>query len=465
MWYKKLTYRITLLIVMFLPTLFFLISKLWIQIDRSIFVYEYLFILLLISFNVRPFITWMFFLLILFVDFTSVFSKLYLFNLPDFINTIKYLGNYNFNTLQFVLLLILFSMLVALYFLFRVIQINIGGDKFFLKLFLIVFVSTFALDNLNGSSILVPYQSSKYFYKGNFAGAPIISFCKNIVNLNTISDKPLLHPDYNKSITFNQFDSDGNSNQMLIIVESFGLIQDSLKRKEFQKGISTVFRYKHWKTSWGQTRFTGSTTRSELRELLNCVGDYRYFIDSDKAQKIKSIFQIKKKQGYLTNAIHSYKANMFERGIWWKNIGVDNVYFSEDVRSINNYKEELNNDTPFISLNDEEAFDFIQEKTSVKKKQFSYLLTVNSHLPFKGDIKKSGFSHLFNIESETKLSEEAKNQSKRISNFLVYVANHIDSNKFQKLIIVGDHMPPFLNKNDRAFYSDQFVPYCVVTSY
>lgn len=463
MWYKKWTYRIILLIVVFLPTLFFLSSKLWIEIDRSIFVYEYLFILLLISFNVRTFITWMVFLFFLFIDFTSVFSKLYLFNLIEFINTIKYFGNYNFNTLQLVLLTILLSSLITFYFLFRVIKIKIGGDKLCLKLFLIVFVSIFALDNLNGSSILVPYNSSLYFYKSNFAGSPLISLSKNLVNLKVNSDKPLLHPIHNESITFNQYVKDDSNNQMLIIVESFGLIQDSIKRKEFQKAISTVFGYKHWKTSWGQTKFTGSTTRSELRELLNCVGDYRYFLDSKKAKNVKSIFQIKKKQGYVTNAIHSYKANMFERDIWWKNIGVDDVYFSDDVQSINNYKNELNNDTPFISVNDEEAFDFIQAKTSSSGKQFSYFLTENSHLPFKGKIKKSDFSHLFNIDSETKLSEEATNQNKRISNFLVYVAKHLNSNKFQKLIIVGDHMPPFLKKDDRAFYSNQFVPYCIIT--
>lgn len=463
MCYKKWTYRIILLILVFLPTLLFLSSKLWMEIDRSIFVYEYLFILLFISFNVRPLITWMFFLFFLFIDFTSVFSKLYLFNFIEFINIIKYFGNYDFNTMQLGLLTILFFILFAFYFLFRVIKNKIGGDKLFLKLFLIVFVSIFALDNLNGSSILVKYNSSLHFYNSNFAGSPLLSLSKNLINLKVNSDKPLLHPTLSESITFNQYVKDDSSNQMLIIVESFGLIQDSLKRNEFQNAISTVFRYKHLKTRWGQTKFTGSTTRSELRELLNCVGDYRFFIDANKAQKIKSIFRIKIQQGYVTNAIHSYKANMFERDIWWKNIGVNNVYFSDDVQSLNNYKNELNNDTPFISVNDEEAFDFIQSKTSSSGKQFSYFLTENSHLPFKGIINKSGISHLFNIDSETKLSEEAKNQSKRISNFLVYVARHLDSNKFQKLIIVGDHMPPFLKKEDRAFYSDKFVPYCIVT--
>lgn len=463
MWCKKWNYSITLIIVIFLPTLFFFISKLWIQIDRPIFVYEYLFVFLLISFNLRPLITWIFFLFVFFIDFTSVFSKLYLFNLPDFINTIKYLGNYNFNVLQLVLLILLFATLIFLYFLFKVIQINIGGDKLFLRLFIIIFFSTFALDNLNGSSILVPYKSSLNFYKSNFAGSPIISLRNNLVNLNTNSDKPLLHPNNNKSITFNQFVLDESSNQMLIIVESFGLIKDTLKRKKFQKYISTFFGYKNLKISWGQTKFTGSTTRSELRELLNCVGDYRYFIDANKAKNLKSIFQIKKKQGYVTNAIHSYKASMFERDIWWKNIGVDDVYFSNDVQYKNKYKNKLNNDTPFISVNDEDAFDFIQSKTSATNKQFSYLLTENSHLPFKGVINKPGLNYLFDIDNEVKLSEEAKNQNKRITSFLIYVANHFDSNKFQKLIVVGDHMPPFLKKDDRSFYSDQFVPYFIIS--
>ena len=154
---------------------------------------------------------------------------------------------------------------------------------------------------------------------------------------------------------------------------------------------------------------------------------------------------------------------MFQRNIWWKNIGIDNLNFRENIQSFYNYKLKLNYNTSFISVNDEDAFNFIQAKTSKEGKQFSYLLTENSHLPFMSNVEKPIFTHLFDIDNEINLSEEAKNQHKRISNFLFYVASHLDSNKFQNILIVGDHMPPFVKKNDRDFYNNQFVPYFIIT--
>jgi hypothetical protein len=377
-------------------------------------------------------------------------------------STIDSVNEYSLNFAQLFLIFIVISGFIGLFFIFRIIKLKIGGEILNVKLFVIIVFSIFVIDNINGSSIILPYKSSFRFYESNFAGSPVIMLSINLVNINANSAKPLINSKLDESITFKQYSNDHSGNQMLIIVESFGLINDTIKRTVFQKCISTVFEKNNWKTSWGKTKFTGSTTRSELRELLNCVGDYRYFINSKNSLSVKSIFQIKKHRGYLTNAIHSFKPSMFERGIWWKNIGVDKVYFSGDVQ-FNNKKIKLNYDSPFISVNDEDSFDFLQNKTSNTSKQFSYLLTENSHLPFKGNPVSPIFTNFFDIDQEINLSTEAKNQSKRISNFLVYVARHLDSNKFQKLIIVGDHMPPFLIKGDRAFYSDQFVPYCIVT--
>jgi hypothetical protein len=324
-------------------------------------------------------------------------------------------------------------------------------------------ISVFALDYINGSSVVSIYNPSFNFYRSNLAGSPAVLFYHSLVNRNVNTNAPELFPPNKKSITFKEYTLDSTSNQMLIIVESFGLIKDSLKRAAFQKDISAVFETKNWKTNWGKTEFTGSTTRSELRELLNCVGDYRYFINADHATNFTSIFHIKKKQGYNTIAIHSYKANMFERPIWWRNIGADEVYFSEDLQLATNFQINLNYESPFTAVNDEDAFRFIQSKTSVKGKQFVYLLTENAHLPFKGKIDSPTSSKFFSVEKEPYLSEEAKNQNKRITNFLNYVAKNLDVYKFQKILIVGDHMPPFLNKNDREFYSDELVPYVIVT--
>ena len=462
MWHKKWPYRVFLFLVVMLPNIIVLTSRFWLELDRPLFVYEYLLVFLLMAFNIRSFFSWAFFVFVFLLDIATLFSKLYLFNLPDFLNILQYFVNYSINIGQIALFLIAFSSLIGLFFLFRFIKRKIGNDKLSYQLFAFMFAVTFALDYINGSAYLMINHPDLRYYKGNIAGFPTAGLYNSLLNHNSITNDPVLNPLNKESITFKQYALDTTSNQMLIIVESLGLIDDNIKRKAFQQSISDVFQHQHWKTSWGKTRFTGSTTRAELRELLNCVGDYRYFIKQKNTEDFNSIFQIKKQQGYHSNAIHSYKGNMFERAFWWKNIGVDEIYFSEDVQAENNYQSKLNYDSPFVSVNDEEAFDFIQNKTATKGKQFVYFLTVNGHLPFTGNAAKPVFSRLFDIDKESVLSEEARNQHKRISNFLVYVATHLDSKKFQKVLIVGDHMPPFVKKDDRSFYNDQFVPYCIV---
>jgi len=207
----------------------------------------------------------------------------------------------------------------------------------------------------------------------------------------------------------------------------------------------------------GYTPFNGSTTRAELRELLNCNGDYRYMIRNNE---LVSIFKIKNNQGYNTLAAHSYNGNMFERSIWWKNLGIKEIFFSENLQERYAYKLKLNKETPFPSIQDETTFDFLQSISKAKKK-FAYLLTENSHIPYNiSDLNNKKKIRLLSKDYED--LKELNEQLNRIIIFLTHVANNLDSNKYDKLLIVGDHMPPFNSKSTRLLYNNKFVPYCLV---
>ena len=465
MWLKKWHYHIFLILLVFMPTILVSILKCWFEIDRPVFVYEYLFVFILMTLNFRSGIIWSFYLLVFLLDITTLFSKLYLFNVQDFLNNIMYLKNYSINPKQIFLLFFSLCVLFGLYFLFNLIKSKIKNDKVSLKLYIYILLVIIILDNINGSSIIIGRNPELNFIKGNFAGLPSIQLYRSLKNNNINSNAPSTNSIYNKSISFQELVPDSQTNQMLLIVESFGLIEDSSKRKLFQKSITKLFQKYRWNTKWGQARFSGSTTKAELRELMNSTGDYRYFNDKKNAKSFKSIFQIKKEQGYHVSAIHSFKGNMFERVNWWRNIGADKIYFLEDVQVANNFKMRLNYESPFISLNDEDAFDFIQSTISTNGKQFIYFLTENAHLPFRGNPNKSELISSFDIDKEVELSDEAKYQYKRISNFLLYVAKNLDRERIQKLLIVGDHMPPFIKEADRSFYSNKYVPFCIITPF
>lgn len=444
------------------PTIVFLFLQPYYFINRSLIVYDYFFVTLLIFFNVRTIWLCIIFAFIFLLDSVFVFSKLYLFNPLDFLNLIKYSINYTFTIVQLILILIVIIAFGAIYFVLRGIKRNIIANKYFFVILGLFVTCTFILDNINGTSSKLRNSCNLSFYNGNIASSPCFLLYIYIKNLNLNVNAPVVNTRDNESITFKKFALDTSGNQMLVILESFGLIKDSIKRKRFEASISSIFESKHWKTSWGKTPFSGSTTNAEMRELLNCSADYRYFNNYYQANKYVSIFNIKKKQRYHLYAIHSFNGDMFERGNWWRNIGIDNIFFSSDVQFNNKFQNTLNYETPFISVNDEDAFNFIQDRTSNKIKQFTYLLTVNTHLVYKGIPKEPIVNNLFDISREPMLSDHAKKQNKRILNLLSYLALHIDPEKYQKILIVGDHMPPFEKERDRFFYDDKFVPFLFI---
>ena len=154
---------------------------------------------------------------------------------------------------------------------------------------------------------------------------------------------------------------------------------------------------------------------------------------------------------------------MFNRSIWWRNVGIKNAFFKESFLKDNaNKKVQLDDDGPFTSITDVAMFKYMESKTNNKNnKIFSYLLTENSHLPFKKIIKDNYPTKNLNFNT-LPISEEAKNQLKYIKNLLTEIINNVDSSKWNKILFIGDHNPPYLNKINRNYYSDKMVPYVLI---
>jgi phosphoglycerol transferase MdoB-like AlkP superfamily enzyme len=264
-----------------------------------------------------------------------------------------------------------------------------------------------------------------------------------------------------RSVTYQTFAEDSVGNQLLILIESWGLPIDEGDRAKITTLISKRAYQSGWSAQIGSTVFEGSTTSAELRELLSVSGNFRYLLNADSAKMMESIFSIKKKQGFTTMAVHSFSGRMFWRVGWWKNLGIDSVFFLEDVVKRKKLKvQSLNYSTPFASLNDEDSYSFITRVSAPQsRKRFVYFLTENSHLPFRqGKIKDTGISQF-----ENKLSEEGNNQLARIQELLFFFMESKLSKEWSKILIVGDHVPPFTNNADRHFYSPTCVPYLILT--
>ena len=435
----------------------------FVYLPRSLFYYEYIIVLLALCYSRKVRIAYILFCVLFLLDIFDVISNIYLFDLSELFSSLKFIFLFKFNLQHY---LILFS--VCLYFIltyqyFKYSKRKIEPNKrFFIKFIIVFYLIVILLDVWNGSSKLVETNDLRKITQKNISSLLLKNYFEQITQLYKNPVKVVKYK--SPSITFQSFKDDSTGNQLLVLVESWGLMNDEIAQKAFESEINMHINNKGYFLQWGKTHFSGSTASGELKELLSLKGNYKYFLHHrSDTNNISSIFDYKNKQGYTTFGFHSYSENMFNRSVWWKNIGIKNEYFKEDYLKPNsNKKIVIDEDGPFASITDIDMFNFMQIKTQNKnKKVFSYLLTENSHLPFKKIIHDNYPTNNFNF-NKLALSEEAKNQLKYIKNLITVIIQNLDTNKWQKVLIMGDHNPPYLNKNDRNFYSGNKVPYVLI---
>ncbi len=421
---------------------------------RPIIVYEYLLIPLLIAFRVPLTITYFCFIAVLLIDVISQISFIFLFSISEFLKNLQFYLLYDFSVTHYVMAVGFGIFIVAFFFALKrsskptrelsIVTISFTG---------LFFVSVYVIDSLSGKSLLNEKRIWS-FYDFNLGAALTRDVFILVKDLGAPTSK--VHVG-NNSITSKTFKNDSTGNQLLIIMESWGFPNKQADWNKLKAIISSKDKLQEWKFDFGSTKFSGGTAHAELRELLDANGDYRYLVNPDSARSVRSIFNSKKKQGYSTFAIHSFSGKMFQRNIWWKNIGADSVFFMENVlRKKRLTSDELNYTTPFPSLNDEDAFLFIGPRND-HRKRFAYFLTVNTHLPF-----NSQTSNKQHVIFDSQLSDEAENQLDRIIELIKFFIEKGNAEHWSKILIVGDHMPPFSNEKDRNFYSKKEVPFLLL---
>ena len=438
----------------------------FIFLPRSIVYYEYAFVLGCLLFFKRPTYAYIAFLFFFLLDLLNLFSSSYLFSVGEFLSNLKYASLFSLSyihVLAFLVLLVYCG--VVLYALKRYSPVIKADKTGFLFIVFFFYALIFSIDLYNGSTKIVETDKIFRFTKKNissFLGKEYYYF----INQNLYNDKSILtalsKPE--QSATHLHLLGDDSNKQLLVIMESWGLPNDARFQAIFQKIISSLAIQHQFKPYWGQTRFSGSTTAAEMRELVNAKGSYKYFFNLQSAESnFPSVFDKKKKAGYETYGFHSFTGKMFARGKWWHNIGLDHVFFRDDIMAeniVNN--NQLDGGTPFPSIKDEQMFDYMVQQTKDIKRKFVYLLTVNTHLPFTqniGDFPGEIFSEI----AAMPVSAEAKNQMKKVAIELMYFINALNPEDWDDILFVGDHIPPYLRDADRKYFNPAFVPYLFLT--
>jgi len=434
----------------------------FIYFPRSVFYYEYGLVILALVYGKSPKTSFILFILFLMMDLLDIISNIYLFTLNELIDSLQFINEYKTSWQQFCYFIALLIYLAVIFIILKKSSIRVKANKnAILKTTILVYSIIFLLDVINGSSKLTIKNDTNTFIRKNIAKSLTVHYLEqayeiyiNPVHVVKLKEEP---------VVFKNFKEDSIGNQLVVLIESWGLINDSITQEALQAYLSAQVKNKGYQFRWGKSPFAGTTTSAGLRQMVGVKGNYKYFLHhKTDTNNILSIFDYKNKQGYTTFGFHSFSENMFNRNIWWNNIGIQNLNFKESyIKYEDNQKVKIIEDSPFPSVDDLDMFDYMLLKTQVNKKTFSYLLTENTHLPFKLKVVENNPVATFKIES-LPISNEAQNQLRLIKNTVSSFIQKLDTSRWNKIIIMGDHNPPYLDIRDRNYYSFKEVPYILI---
>lgn len=377
-------------------------------------------------------------------------SKIYYFDTFNFLQKFSSIFISNFSLKFWIVVLVcfgfvfLFIHMLITKTIFRSIGTSKNDKKFGLFFIILCFTVVYAIDSLFGSSSLK--------FKPN--GKVNINFSQSIVTLY-VKDAKIYLKKYlpvskienfrninnGESISYRYLLRDSSKKQALIILESWGLNNDVLERMEQIRPI-VLLNNSGYSVNLDSSLFFGGTSQAEVRELYNKSGEAYFSVIQHGFSDIKGIAQYKKIAGYNTIALQSF-SGFYSNGYHFRKSSGFN-----QIKEFSFFKNEsaINYNNHYISVNDEAVFDYGFKQLSKENKAFLYILTINFHLPFHTQSGKS----------------ELESQYNRIKEQFAYLAVLLKKYPVVKLVIVGDHPPPFLTEFERSHYSSRFVPALIV---
>jgi phosphoglycerol transferase MdoB-like AlkP superfamily enzyme len=95
------------------------------------------------------------------------------------------------------------------------------------------------------------------------------------------------------------------------------------------------------------------------------------------------------------------------------------------------------------------------------QKTFTFCLTINTHLPFSLPIEETMRPEYLNLKGKLNSlfpTEQTFQRYYRMKQELNYLAALIKNSEADRILIIGDHAPPFLFKEERKLYLPNLVP-------
>jgi len=241
---------------------------------------------------------------------------------------------------------------------------------------------------------------------------------------------------------------------IIVLVEGLGMPVGSEEKAIFDADWDRPNWRERYDVSHGHVPYYGSTTNGELRELCGVWGEYFRF-DFDKADCLPKAYRA---AGYETSAIHAFDSSFFDRTAWYPLLGFQRMEFKHDLVSEGVplcgglFPGACDRDIPAL---------LASRLKQASKPQFVYWLTLNTHLPVIAD------PQLGTERCELGDQKWRQDMPQLCRMFLLHhqLANAIDAMMMDPdlpavdMLIVGDHIPPFSDRDYRSRFSPTDVPW------
>lgn len=243
-------------------------------------------------------------------------------------------------------------------------------------------------------------------------------------------------------------------NVVVIVVEALGAPTDATARSLFEQAWNRPQWRARYDVRQGTTPYYGSTTNGELRELCGIWSSYNSF-DFEHGDCLPARYA---RVGYETSAWHGFPGWFFDREHWYPKIGFQHLIFEDGMLA----KGAQKCPGVFPGVCDQTIPPIIEAQLKgARKPQLIYWMTLSTHLPVIAD-RRLGTD---NCRLGSAAWSQANAQVCRL--FLLHrrLADAIDAMAMDPnlpptdFVIVGDHMPPFFNRDARLMFDDAHVPW------
>lgn len=461
------------LLIMVVPNLICWGVQLKVFMMRGIFVWEYLVLACLYPYISRKLFIgfWVLFSLfdivssacsLFFMDFFEVFHALA--KMPDLsvASLLKWAG---LLTLFIALTIALFTSVLERY--------NRTYSFLRLKFLWPFIVGLLIVDFFNGHGPLRKWSVKLIDLNTNIVSVPTYGIYRTISLTMFSAKKQEQKVEYLGSVAHTVFarqpDSLSCKKEVLVLVESWGLLEDTALRREVLSPLHQIEISSLYKIKEGRQRYKFLTQAGEFREitgyLFHSFQANPKWLNEKSMIRQKSLFVKKQKEGYRVIGLHGFSSQFYKRKEIWPALGVQETMFAEDFR-----KESMAmcGDVSFHGICDTSITTWLMNKmnSEPERKEFYYWVTLSTHLPLIEihDEKYRRFAEKWKTKGVTENVLQIAYQFQLLFKDLAVKLSKPGAPKAH-FLLVGDHAPPFTDPADRKSFSHLLVPYVELIPY